>query len=139
MSVIEIADDRVLPAAAPATALPTAFVSRQDEILTLRQNAFDILVRLRTVRETWSDGDALPAQERWVLQQVIECLTISCDPPSGDEFDRVSVAGQMLAMLTVMPDETFEAEGWADDDGYDLIDFDGDLEDAEILAALEAA
>ncbi|WP_343712955.1 hypothetical protein [Inquilinus sp.] len=139
MSVIGIADDRAQPATAPATALPTSWVSRQDEILTLRQNAADILVRLRTVRESWSDGDQPPAQERWVLQQVIECLTISCDPPSGDEFDRVAVAGQMLAMLTVMPDEAFEAEGWSDDDGYDLVDFDGDLEDAEILAALEAA
>ncbi len=139
MSVIEIADDRALPATAPATALPTAWVSRQDEILTLRQNASDILVGLRNVRESWSDRDLPPAQERWVLQQVIECLTISCDPPWGDEFDRIAVAGQTLAMLTVMPDEAFEAEGWKDDEGYDMVDFDGDLEDAEILASVEPA
>jgi hypothetical protein len=139
MSVIQIADDRALPATAPATSIRTALVSRQDEILSLRQNASEILFRLRAVRETWPDTDLPPAQDRWVLQQVIECLTISCDPPWGDEFDRIAVAGQTLAMLTVMPDEAFEAEGWKDDEGYDMVDFDGDLEDAEILASVEPA
>jgi hypothetical protein len=139
MSIIEIADDRALPATAPATSLQSVLASRQDEILSLRQNACEILYHLRTVRESWSDGDVPPAQERWVLQQVIECLTVSCEPPWGDEFDRISVAGQMLAMLTAMPDEAFAADGRDDDDGYDLVDFDGDLDDAEDLAAVEPA
>ncbi|MGO1078808.1 hypothetical protein [Inquilinus sp. CA228] len=138
MSVIQIADDRVLPATAPATSIRTALVSRQDEILSLRQNASDILFRLRAVRETWSDTDLPPAQERWVLQQVIECLTVSCDPPTGDEFDRIAVAGQALALLFDMSDEEFAAVA-AEDDDYDLVDFDADLDDAEDLAAASAA
>lgn len=138
MSVIEIADDRALPATAPASALETVWVSRQDEILTLRHNAADILVGLRTVRESWSDRDLPPAQERWVLQQVIECLTVSCDPPIGDEFDRIAVAGQALALLFDMSDEEFAAVAGEDDD-YDLVDFDADLDDAEDLAAANAA
>ena len=138
MSVIQIADDRALPATAPATSLRTALVSRQDEILSLRQNASEILFRLRAVRETWSDTDLPPAQERWVLQQVIECLTVSCDVPIGDEFDRIAVAGQALALLFDMSDEEFAAVA-AEDDDYDLVDFDADLDDAEDLAAANAA
>ncbi len=138
MSVIQIADDRALPATAPATSIRTALVSRQDEILSLRQNASEILFRLRAVRETWPDTDLPPAQERWVLQQVIECLTVSCDPPLGDEFDRIAVAGQALALLFDMSDEEFAAVA-SDDDDYDLVDFDADLDDAEDLAAANAA
>jgi hypothetical protein len=138
MSVIQIADDRALPATAPATSVRTALASRQDEILSLRQNASEILYRLRTVRETWSETDLPPAQERWVLQQVIECLTVSCDPPTGDEFDRIAVAGQALAILFDMSDEEFAAVA-SDDDDYDLIDFDADLDDAEDLVAANAA
>lgn len=138
MSVIQIAEDRALPATAPATSVRTALVSRQDEILSLRQNASEILFRLRAVRETWSDTDLPPAQERWVLQQVIECLTVSCDVPIGDEFDRIAVAGQALALLFDMSDEEFAAVATEDDD-YDLVDFDADLDDAEDLAAANAA
>lgn len=138
MSVIQIADDRALPATAPATSVRTALVSRQDEIPSLRQNASEILYRLRTVRETWSETDLPPAQERWVLQQVIECLTVSCDPPTGDEFDRIAVAGQALAILFDMSDAEFAAVA-SDDDDYDLIDFDADLDDAEDLVAANAA
>ncbi|MFE0756548.1 hypothetical protein ACFW16_21475 [Inquilinus sp. NPDC058860] len=137
MSVIQIADDRALPATAPAASIRTALASRQDEILSLRQNASEILYRLRAVRETWSDTDLPPAQERWVLQQVIECLTVSCEPPTGDEFDRIAVAGQALAMLFDMSDEDFEAAA-LDGDTYDLVDFDADLDDAEDLAAANA-
>lgn len=138
MSVIQIAEDRALPATAPATSIRTALVSRQDEILSLRQNASEILYRLRAVRETWSDGDVPPAQERWVLQQILECLTVSCEPPTGDEFDRIAVAGQALAILFDMTDEEFAAIA-AEDDDYDLVDFDADLDDAEDLAAANAA
>lgn len=138
MSVIQIADDRALPATAPATSIRTALVSRQDEIIPLRQNASDILYRLRAVRETWSDANLPPAQERWVLQQVLECLTVSCEPPTGGEFDRIAVAGQALAILFDMTDEEFAAVA-ADDDDYDLVDFDADLDDAEDLAAANAA
>jgi hypothetical protein len=138
MSVIQIADDRALPATAPATSIRTALVSRQDEILSLRQNASEILYRLRAVRETWSDTDLPPAQERWVLQQILECLTVSCEPPTGDEFDRIAVAGQALAILFDMSDAEFAAIA-SDEDDYDLVDFDADLDDAEDLAAANAA
>ena len=138
MSVIQIAEDRALPATAPTTSIRTALVSRQDEILSLRQNASEILVRLRAVRETWPETDMPPAQERWVLQQVLECLTLSCEPPTGDEFDRIAVAGQALAILFDMTDEEFAAIA-AEDDDYDLVDFDADLDDAEDLAAASAA
>ncbi|MGO4128998.1 hypothetical protein AB4Z01_31700 [Inquilinus sp. YAF38] len=137
MSVIQIVGDRVLPATAPAASIRTALVSRQDEILSLRQNASEILFRLRAVRETWPDSDLPPAQERWVLQQVLECLTVSCEPPIGDEFDRIAVAGQALAILFDMTDEEFAAVA-SDDDDYDLVDFDADLDDAEDLAAANA-
>lgn len=138
MSVIQIAEDRALPATAPTTSIRTALVSRQDEILSLRQNASEILVRLRAVRETWPETDMPPAQERWVLQQVLECLTLSCEPPTGDEFDRIAVAGQALAILFDMSDADFAAVA-SDDDDYDLVDFDADLDDAEDLAAASAA
>ena len=138
MSIIEIADDRALPTAAPGTSIRTALVSRRDEILSLRQNASEILYRLRIIRETWSETDLPPAQERWVLQQVIECLSVSCDPPSGDEFDRIAVAGRTLAVLVEMRGDDFAADA-PDGDGYDLVDFDADLDDAEDLANGDAA
>ena len=48
------------------------------------------------------------------------------------------MAGQALALLFDMSDEEFAAVA-EDDDDYDLVDFDADLDDAEDLAAANAA
>jgi hypothetical protein len=121
-------------AAAPETALLTSAVGREEELYSLRQAASEILLRLRRVRETWPDTDVPPPQERRVLQQVMVCLMITRNPSPGDEFDRIAAASQRLSLLIEMPNTAFEAD--ADDDiGYDLVDFDTDLYDAESLAS----
>ncbi len=107
-------------------------IGRQDEIRSLRENAARILSMLRRVRETWSDDDVPPPQERWVLDQILWCLVASQNPPSGDEYDRIAAAGQVLSLLVEMPGAAFEPDEW-DDADYDLVDFDADLDEAEFL------
>jgi len=123
-----------LPAAAPETAILDSPLGQMDAIRSLRQDAYDILGKLRYVRETWSDSDVPPAQERWVLRQILQCLTVSRNPTSGDGIDRIAAAGQLLSLLVDLPGAAFEADD-ADDAGYDLVDFDADLDDAERLVA----
>ncbi|MGK9167769.1 hypothetical protein KXR53_15795 [Inquilinus limosus] len=138
MSVIQFADDTALPSTTPRTFPRTAPASRRDEILALRQNAAEILCRLRDVRDTWSEADAPPPRERWMLRQVLHCLAASRNPPAGDEFDRIAAAGEVLSLLMDLPDVAFEAEA-SDGEGYDLVDFDADLDDADSLAGEDAA
>lgn len=121
----------ISPSRAPE-AIQASLISRQDEILSLRQNAAKILRVLRRVRETWSEDEVPPPQERWVLEQILWCLLTSQNPPSGDEYDRIAAAGQVLALLVEMPGADFEPDEWNDAD-YDLVDFDADLDEAEFL------
>ncbi|MGK9231831.1 hypothetical protein KXS07_09390 [Inquilinus limosus] len=121
----------ISPSAAPG-AIQTSLIGRQEEIHSLRQNAARILRALRRVRESWSEDDVPPPQERWVLDQILWCLVASQNPPSGDEYDRIAAAGQVLALLVEMPGANFEPDEW-DDGDYDLVDFDADLDEAEFL------
>jgi hypothetical protein len=117
-----------------AGAVQASLGGRQDEIHSLRQNAGRILRVLRRVRESWSEDDVPPPQERWVLDQILWCLLASQNPPSGDEYDRIEAAGQVLSLLVEMPGANFQPDEW-DDADYDLVDFDADLDEAEFLVA----
>ena len=141
MTVIQYAGDGAFSSSGLGTPVPAPSVSRADEILSLRQNASELLRRLRYVRETWSDSDTPPTLERWVLSQVLHCLAASRNPPSGDEFDRIAAAGEALSLLMDLPDSILgiEAAADAEDDGYDLVDFDTDLDEAEDLVGGERA
>jgi len=135
MTVIQFAGDGSLSSSGPGTPVRAPSVARADEILSLRQNASELLRRLRYVRETWLESDTPPALERWVLQQVLHCLAASRNPPSGDQFDRIAAAGEALELLMELPGADFGIdEAAAAEDGYDLVDFDADLDDAEDLA-----
>ena len=141
MTVIQIAGDGSLSSTGLGAPVRVPSISRADEILSLRQNASELLRRLRYVRESWSDSDAPPALERWVLTQVLHCLAASRNPPSGDEFDRIAAAGEALSVLIELPDSivAIEAAADAEDDDYDLVDFDTDLDEAEDLVGREPA
>ena len=132
MSFNQFIDYPDFPSAVPETGILTTPVGRQEELFSLQQAASEILFKLRSVRETWPDTDVPPAQERRVLQQILVCLMISREPSSGDEFDRIAAAGQLLSLLIDRPSAAFEADG-LDDADYDLVDFDADLDDAEWL------
>ena len=121
----------ISPSAAPR-AIETSLIGRQEEIHSLRRNAARILRALRRVRESWSEDDVPPPQERWVLDQILWCLLASQNPPSGDEYDRIAAAGQVLALLVEMPGAAFEPDE-CDDADYDLVDFDAALDEAEFL------
>lgn len=138
MTVIQYAGDGSLSSSGLGTPVRTPSVGRAEEILSLRQNASELLRRLRYVRETWADSDTPPALERWVLTQVLHCLAASRNPPSGDEFDRIAAAGEALSLLLDLPDSIAGIEA-AEDDDYDLVDFDTDLDEAEDLVGGEPA
>jgi len=131
MPFTQFDSSEISPSTAPG-AIQASPVGRQEEIHSLRQNAARILRALRRVRESWSEDDVPPPQERWVLDQILWCLLVSQNPPSGDEYDRIEAAGQVLSLLVEMPGANFEPDE-CDDADYDLVDFDTDLDEAEFL------
>lgn len=121
-----------LLSSAPEAVFTGSWAGRGDDITSLRENAAEILRKLRRVRETWSDHDAPPAQEQWVLRQILQCLVISRNPPAEGGFDHIVAASQALFLLIDLPSDAFAADG-DEDHAYDLVDFDADLDDAESL------